>query len=148
MKYQNERRSSIESIYEYDMPNSRESGYHKTYLKMVGATIALTFIGIIVFIELEKSGTFVKPELGKSTKRKLLSSKNGQPVRQSVETRRGWPDNKPQKLPTKPAYINERHDFQPKWIKAGSSISSKKAEFRQHLKQILNLISDLENSLD
>ena len=28
-------------MYEYDMPNSRESGYHRTYLKMVGVTIAL-----------------------------------------------------------------------------------------------------------
>ena len=59
MKYQNERRSSIESMYDYDMPNSRESGYHKTYLKMIGATMALTLVGIIVFIELEKSETFV-----------------------------------------------------------------------------------------
>ena len=46
-------------MYDYDMPNSRESGYHKTYLKMIGATMALTLVGIIVFIELEKSETFV-----------------------------------------------------------------------------------------
>ena len=98
MKYQNERRSSIETMYEYDMPNSRESGYHKTYLKMVGATIALTFIGIIVFIELEKSGTFLKPELGKFTAQSPMSSKNGQPLYQSVEAGRGRPVKKLQKM--------------------------------------------------
>ena len=91
MKYQNERRSSIESMYEYDMPNSRESGYHKTYLKMVGATIALTFIGIIVFIEVEKSGTLAKPQLDKFTEQTLISSKNSQPVYQSGEARRRRP---------------------------------------------------------
>ena len=52
---------------------------------MVGATTTLTFIGIIVFIDLEKSGTFVKLELGKFTEQMLLSSKNGRPVFQSVE---------------------------------------------------------------
>ena len=145
MKYQNERRSSIESMYEYDMLNSRETGYHKTYLKMVGATIALTFIGIIIFIELEKSGTFVKPEIGKFPEKTLLSSKNGQSVYQSVETRRGRPVKKPEKLPSKPAYSNTRHEFRQQWVKTGNSISSKR-ELRQHLKQILNFISDLNCS--
>ena len=148
MKYQNERRSSIESMYEYDMPNSRESGYHKTYLKMVGATIALTFIGIIVFIELEKSPYFMKPELGKFTEQPLLSSKNGQPVYQSVEAGRGRSLKKLHKMPAKPSYSNTQQEFRQQWIKTGNSIPSKRAELRQHLKQILNLISDLKSSWD
>jgi len=148
MKYQNERRSSIETMYEYDMPNSRESGYHKTYLKMVGATIALTFIGIIVFIELEKSGTFLKPELGKFTAQSPMSSKNGQPLYQSVEAGRGRPVKKLQKMPTKPTYSNTQQEFRQQWVKTGNSIPSKRAELRQHLKQIFNLISDLKSSWD
>ena len=129
-------------MYEYDMPNSRESGYHKTYLKMVGATIALTFIGIIVFIELEKSGTFAKPELGKFT------SKNGQPIFQSVEAGRGRPIKKLQKMPARPIYSNTQNEFRQQWVKTGNSIPSKRAELRQHLKQILDLISDLKSSWD
>ena len=148
MKYQNERRSSFESMYEYDIPNSRQSGYHKTYLKMVGATIALTLIGIIVFIELEKCGTFVKPELGKFTEQTLLSSKNRQPVYQSGEAGRGLPVKKLHKMPTKPIYSNTQHEFRQKWSKTGNLIPSKRAELRQHLNQILNLISDLKSSWD
>ena len=148
MKYQNERRSSIESMYEYDIPNSRESGYHKTYLKMVGATIALTFIGIIVFIEVEKSGTLAKPQLDKFTEQTLISSKNSQPVYQSGEARRRRPIKKLHKMPTKPTYSNTQQEFQQQWMKTGNSIPSKRAELRQHLKQILNLISDLKSSWD
>ena len=146
MKYQNERRSSIESMYEYDIPNSRQSGYHKTYLKMVGATIALTFIGIIVFIELEKSGTFLKPKLGKFTEQSPMSSKNGQPVYQSVEAGRGRPLKKLHKMTAAPTYSNTQQEFRQQWVKTGNSIPSKRAELRQHLKQILNLIFDLKNS--
>ena len=135
-------------MYEYDMPDSRGSGYHKTYLKMVGATIALTFIGIIVFIELEKSGTFVNPEFDKFTEQTLLSSKNGQPIFQSVEAGRGRPIKKLQKMPARPFYSNTQHEFRKQWVKTGNSISSKRAELRQHLKQILNLISDLKSSWD
>ena len=148
MKYQNERRSSIESMYEYDIPNSRESGYHKTYLKMVGATIALTFIGIIIFIELEKSGTFAKSELGKFTEQTLLSSKNGQPIFQSVEAGRERPIKKLQKMPARPIYSNAQYEFRQQWVKTGNSIPSKRAELRQHFKQILDLISDLKSSWD
>ena len=148
MKYQNERRRSIESMYEYDIPNSRESGYHKTYLKMVGATIALTFIGIIVFIELEKSGTLVKPELGKFTEKIPLSSNIRQPVVEPGVLRRGQQFKKLQKMPPKPTYSNTQQEFRQQWVQTGKSISSKRVELRQHLKQILNLISDLKSSFD
>ena len=135
-------------MYEYDIPNSRQSGYHKTYLKMVGATIALTFIGIIIFIELEKSGTFLKPKLGKFTEQSPMSSKNGQPVYQSVEAGRGRPLKKLHKMPAEPTYSNTKQEFQQQWIKTGNSIPSKRAELKQHLKQILDLISDLKSSWD
>ena len=148
MKYQNERRSSIESMYDYDMPNSRESGYHKTYLKMVGATIALTFIGIIVFIELEKAGAFPKPELGKFTDKTPMSSKINQPVFESEGLRRGRQLKKLQKMPTKPIYSNAQHGYRQRWVETGNSISFKEAELRQNLKQILNLFSDLKSSWD
>ena len=41
-------------MYEYDVPNSNQSGYHTKYLKLVGTTIACTFIGILIFINNEK----------------------------------------------------------------------------------------------
>ena len=133
----NQRRNSIESMYEYDMPNSRESGYHSTYLKMVGTTIALTFIGIIVFIELEKSGTFAKPELGQFTEQTQMSSNIGQPVFEPGVVGR--------KRPFKHPYSNKQYDLQQKWLEEKSSISSKRAQLRHHLKQILELISDLQS---
>merc|ERR1711911_367752 len=41
-------------MYEYDIPNSNQSGYHSKYLKLVGTTIACTFIGILIFINYQK----------------------------------------------------------------------------------------------
>ena len=141
----NQRRNSIESMFEYDMTNPHESGYHSTYLKMVGATIALTFIGIIVFIELEKFGTFAKPELGQFTEQAQMPSNIGQAVFEPGVVGRGRPFKHPHELLTKSAHSNKQYDLQQKWMKDESSISSKRAQLRHHLKQILELISDLQS---
>ena len=141
----NQRRNSIESMYEYDMPNSHESGYHSTYLKMVGTTIALTFIGIIVFIELEKSGTFAKPEPGQFTEQTQMSSNIGQPVFEPGVVGRGRPFKHLHEVLTKYAHSNKQYDLQQKLLEEKSSISSKRVQLRHHLKQILELISDLQS---
>ena len=75
-------------------------------------------------------------------------AKNGQPVYQSVEAVRGRPLKKLHKRTTEPTYSNSQQEFRQQWVKTGNSIPSKRAELRQHLKQILNLISDLKSSWD
>ena len=52
--FRKNKRKSLASFYEYDFPNSNEIKYHSVYLKMVGATVFLTFILILVFIHFQK----------------------------------------------------------------------------------------------
>ena len=53
-KIKNDKRKSFVSMYQYDIPDSGQNRYHSKYLKLVGATIACTFIGILIFIQLQK----------------------------------------------------------------------------------------------
>ena len=136
----NGRRTSIESMYEYDMPETRQSSYHSTYLKMVGATIFLTFIGIIVFLQIEKS-EFENPSYGKPLVRTDITKTIGQP---------GYTDlnvlpNRQKSAKTKSTHLRQQEAFQKQqWQSVGNSMSSKRTALRHHFQQILILISELQ----
>ena len=57
--FRKNKRKSLASFYEYDIPNSNEIKYHSVYLKMVGATVFLTFILILVFIHFQKPSVII-----------------------------------------------------------------------------------------
>ena len=136
----NGRRTSIDSMYEYEMSESRQSSYHSTYLKMVGATIALTFIGIIIFLQIEK---FEKPLLKNFTEHSQMLDDMDQPMSPTELVSEDRP------ITNKPIYkySNQQQGFhKQQWKTVANKMSSKRSELRRHLKSILILISELENS--
>ena len=136
----NGRRTSIESMYEYDMPETRQSSYHSIYLKMVGATIFLTFIGIIVFLQIEKS-EFEKPSYGKPLERTDITKTVGQPEYTSINVS----PNRQKSATKKSTHLSQQQAFQEQqWKSVGNSITSKQIELRHHFRQILILISELQ----
>ena len=121
----NGRRNSVESMYEYDMPETRQSSYHSIYLKMVGATIFLTFIGIVVFLQIEKA-EFEKPIYGKPVAQTEITKTIGQPEYTDFNVSA----NKHKLTTTKSTQLSKQQAFQKQqWKSVGNSISSKRIEF-------------------
>ena len=87
------------------------------------------------------------PKLGKFTKKMLLSSKNGQSVYQSVEAGRGRPFKKIQKC-RRNLLIQIRNTNTGSNGWKPETPYKQKAELRQHLKLIFNLISELKSFWD
>ena len=136
----NGRRNSIESMYEYDMPETRQSSYHSVYLKMVGATIFLTFIGIVVFLQIEKA-EFDKPIYGKPVAQTEITKTIGQPE----HTHLNVSANKHKSTTKKSTQLIKQQAFQKQqWKSVGNSMTSKQIELRHHFRQILILISELQ----
>ena len=131
-----DKRQSFNSMYQYDIPNSNKNGYHSKYLKLVGATIALTFIGILIFIQLQKPAT-------------------------SAQLGADYEDHTPADLPEFHSVLDIQRMSQPtksklfnsnlvpgfrqrQWQTVGFAISSKENDLRRKLKKIQLLISDLK----
>ena len=111
---------------------NEDSKYHARYLKMVGTTIALTIIGILIFIQVQKpdaSSTNIieNYEMPENIYR-LESDVEYANLRKSS-----------------PAQLYRSRGFQKRqWEIVGYAKTSKEYELRQHLKQIQLLISDLK----
>ena len=136
----NGRRHSIESMYEYDMPETRQSSYHSIYLKMVGATIFLTFIGIVVFLQIEKA-EFEKPIFGKHAAQTEITKTIGQ----ADYAGSNFSPDRHKSATKKSTHLSQKQAFQEQqWKSVGNSITSKQIELRHHFRQILILISELQ----
>ena len=129
-KIKNDKRKSFVSMYEYDIPDSGQNRYHSKYLKLVGTTIACTFIGILIFIQLQKP-VATDPFDGSRPRDLVLG------LEQKI------PDDghRPQS-----ATANQLRGFRKRqWETVEHVTTSKQRELRHHLKNIQLLISDLKN---
>ena len=134
--FKEDKRKSFVSMYQYDMSElSQSSRYHARYLKMVGITIALTFIGILIFIRLQKPDALNSNVIENYQMPDNVSRPEFFMERQNEH-----------KSPTKkPSQLIRSHGFQKRqWKTIGYAKTSKQNELRQHLKQIQVLLTDLK----
>ena len=137
--FRKEKRKSMVSMSHYDFQDASYSGYHKKYLKLVAATIFFTIIGIIIFIQLQKDIKAVN-DSGHSghSGHYRFSMASEESVYQPALSRN--PNNT-----AVPATHPFSRRFQKRqWTTVGYVKTSKENEFRQHLEQMQNLISDLK----
>ena len=126
-------------MYEYDMPNSNQKGYHSTYLKLVGTTIACTFIGILIFINYQKP--VISDPVGGNNQ---FDVNGNQPEFASTSGLEISPHLSPVMQPRKMSN-DQLGDFQKRqWQTVQYTMTSKQLELRQNLKNIQLLISDLK----
>ena len=126
-------------MYEYDIPNSNQSGYHSKYLKLVGTTIACTFIGILIFINYQKPA--ISDSVGGNNQYDVS-------VNQPEFASTSGVDISPHLSPVVPPRKMSNHqlgDFRKRqWQTVQYTMASKQLELRQKLKNIQLLISDLK----
>ena len=134
--FRKEKRKSMVSMSHYDFQDASYSGYHKKYLKLVGATIFFTILGIIIFIQLKKDIKSVSDSGHSGHYRYSMASEKS--VYQPELSRN------PRKTAVPPTHPFSRGFQKRQWATVGYVRTSKEHEFRQHLKQMQNLISDLK----
>lgn len=121
-------------MYEYDIPDSGQNRYHSKYLKLVGATIACTFIGILIFIQLQKP--VATGSIGDDRQRDLVHGL-GQNI---LDRQSPYHGHRSQS-----ATANQLRGFRKRqWETIEHVTTSKQRELRQRLKNIQLLISDLK----
>ena len=134
------RKSCVSNMmYEYDMPNSNQKGYHSKYLKLVGTTIACTFIGILIFIN------YQKPVISDPVdENKQYDMSVNQPEFASTSGVEISPHLSPV-VPPRKMSNHQLGDFRKRqWQTVQYTMASKQLELRQKLKNIQLLISDLK----
>ena len=125
-------------MYQYDIPDSNENGYHKKYLKLVGATIFFTVIGILIFIQLRK-------DIDKVSGDSIQNNRYEQPASQTIDQMQkmgGKSKSFKARVPwesTQRRYHQKRH-----WETVENAMTTTENEFRQHLKTIQRIISELK----
>ena len=137
--FRKEKRKSMVSMSHYDFQDASYSGYHKKYLKLVAATIFFTIIGIIIFIQLQKDIKTVSDSGHSGHYRFSMASDES--VYQPELSRN------PHNTAIPPTHLFSRRFQKRQWTTVGYVKTSKENEFRQHLKQMQNLISDLKYNL-
>ena len=137
--FRKEKRKSMVSMSHYDFQDASYSGYHKKYLKLVAATILFTILGIIIFLQLKKDIKTVS-DSGHSghSGHYRFSMAPEESVYQPELSRN------PRKTAVPPTHPFSRGFQKRQWATVGYVRTSKEHEFRQHLKQMQNLISDLK----
>ena len=124
---------------EYDIPNSNQSGYHSKYLKMVGTTIACTFIGILIFINYQKLA--ISDPVDGNNQFDVSVNQPGIANTSGVEI-------SPHLSPVVPPRKLSNHQLvgfrKRQWQTVQYTTASKQLEVRQKLKNIQLLISDLK----
>ena len=122
-------------MYQYDIPDSGQNRYHSKYLKLVGATIACTFIGILIFIQLQKP--VVTGPIGDNRPRNLNHG-----LDQNILDQHSPDQFRTQSVTANP---HKLRGFQKRqWETIKHVTTSKQRELRQRLKNIQLLISDLK----
>ena len=141
--FKKDKRKSCVSMYEYDVPNSNQSGYHSKYLKLVGTTIACTFIGILIFINYQKpSDPLDRSDALRNNENNQYNLSDDQPEFASTNLVKMPHFSSPRKI-TKSNHklpgFRKRH-----WNNVQYATTSKQNELRHKLKNIQLLISDLK----
>ena len=126
-------------MYQYDIPDSNENGYHKKYLKLVGATIFFTVIGILIFIQLRK-------DIDKVSGDSIQNDRYEKPAATQTIDQMQLMGRKIKSFKARvPRESNQRRYHQKRhWEPAEYAMATKENDFRQHLKAIQRLISELK----
>ena len=163
----NDKRKSFVSMYQYDIQDSGQNGYHSKYLKLVGGTFTCTFIGILIFIQLQKpviSGQFGETnhynlsgnqpvfirslDLPKSSLPWLLGpGRKSRPEKESdqIDLDAGRDQRFEQPWSSSNSNDHSLRGFRKwQWQTIRHVTTSKQTEVRQRLKNIQLLISDLK----
>ena len=125
-------------MYQYDIPDSNENGYHKKYLKLVGATIFFTVIGILIFIQVRKDIDTVSGDSIQNNRYEKPASQTMDQLRLMDSRSKSFKARVPRESNQR-RYHQERH-----WEPAEYAMATKENDFRQHLKAIQRLISELK----
>ena len=137
-KIKNDKRKSFVSMYQYDIPDSGQNRYHSKYLKLVGATIACTFIGILIFIQLQKP--VATGPMGDNRPRNLVHG-----LDQKILDQHSPDPGNQFRTQSATANPHQLRGFQKRqWETIEDVTTLKQKELRQRLKNIQLLISDLK----